>query len=186
MLFGLLGPDIARLRLLEPGVTLDVVVSNEVSDLSLREADVAIRPSASPDDHLVGHRLGVIRQSVYAHRSLGLENGPPSHLNTLPWIGPSSSMAYRQFQAWFRRTGCDDACICRVNSVLGMHAAVRATIGVAVLPCYLADPDPDLMRIGDMIDDISVDLWLLAHPDLRSTARVRAVLDHFGNFEALL
>ena len=61
-----------------------------------------------------------------------------------------------------------------------MLAAVRAGIGVAILPCYLADPDPDLRRLGPEIEDLGVDLWMLTHPDLRHTARVRAVLDFFG------
>lgn len=186
LLFGLLGPEIARLGQSEPGITLDVLVSNEISDLSHREADIAIRPAASPDDHLVGRRLGVVRQAIYVHRSLGLADGPVPPLYTLPWIGPGSAMAYGQLQAWLRCAGAEEAVVCRVNSVLGMHAAVRSGVGVAVLPCYLAQTDPDLVQIGELIDALSIDLWLLTHPDLRKTARVRAVLDHFGTADISL
>lgn len=74
----------------------------------------------------------------------------------------------------------------QVDSVVGMQAAVRAGIGVAVLPCYLGDTDVDLKQIGKKIAQLSVDLWILTHPDLRHTARVRAVLNYLGNLQGAL
>lgn len=65
--------------------------------------------------------------------------------------------------------------------MLGMHATVRSGIGIGVLPCYLAEPDSQLQRLGDEIGELAVDLWLLTHSDLRHTARVRTVLDYFGS-----
>lgn len=186
LLFGLLAPEIERFRQVESEITLDIVVSNEISNLSLREADIAIRPASSPDDHLVGRNLGLIRQAVYAHHTLDFDDKPPSPWKTLPWVGPSPSMAYGQLHTWMREVECDEKCVCRLDSVLAMYAAVKSGIGVAVLPCYLADTDIDLTRIGDPVDDVAVDLWLLTHPDLRHTARVRAALDHFGKLGALL
>lgn len=180
LLFALLAPEIARFRRLEPGITLDIAVSNEIFDLSNREADIAIRPATSPEEHLVGRRLGLIRQAVYAVRSHALEELPRPAWQTFDWVGPSSSMAYRQLHDWMSENDCDSSYVCRMDTLLGMYAAVRSGIGVAVLPCYLADADPDLSRIGDPLDDLAIDLWLLTHPDLRRTARIRAVLDYFG------
>lgn len=90
--------------------------------------------------------------------------------------GPSSSLVYGQLHAWMQGAGYDDACVCRMDSVLSMFAAVRSGMGVAVLPCYLADACPELTRPGDTVDDLAVDLWLLTHPDLRHAARVRTFL----------
>ncbi|MAW88249.1 MAG: LysR family transcriptional regulator [Phyllobacteriaceae bacterium] len=180
LLFGLLSPLIARFRQVAPEIRLDIVVSNEISDLSMREADIAIRPASAPDEHLVGRKLGVIRQAVYAHRSHDFGDAIRTPLDTLPWVGPSFSMAYAQLHAWMKKNGCDRACVCRMDSVLGMCAAVRSGVGVAVLPAYLAASDTELLCLGDTVDDLSVDLWILTHPDLRRTARVRAVLDFFA------
>lgn len=95
-------------------------------------------------------------------------------------------MTYGQLHAWMRKTGCDKSIVSQMDSVLGMHAAVRAGIGVAVLPCYLGEADVGLRRIGNEIMELSVDLWLLAHPDLRHTSRVRAVLDYLGSLQGAL
>lgn len=187
LLHGLLAPQIARLRRAEPEIVLDVAVSNEITDLSVREADIAIRPATAPEDHLVGRRLGRIRQAVYGSESLGIGELDRPEWVTLPWIGPSASMSYPQLHIWMRRLGCEGSCICRMDSVLGMHAAVRAGIGVAILPCYIAEPDAELRRLGTEVEELATDLWMLTHPDLRHTARVRAVLDFFSKAqEALL
>ena len=45
------------------------------------------------------------------------------------------------------------------------------------MPCYLADGDGELVRVGETIPALATDLWLLTHPDLRKTARVRAFMD---------
>ncbi|ETX13703.1 LysR family transcriptional regulator [Roseivivax halodurans JCM 10272] len=185
LLSGLLAPEIARLRHLQPEIVVEVSVSNEISDLSFREADIAIRPAAAPPEHLVGRRLGHIRQAVYASKESGTE-GAGQDWQARPWIGPSASMPYPLLQAWTRANGCDRSCVTRMDSVLGMQAAVRAGLGVAVLPCYLAEPDPALRRLGGSIEDLAIDLWLLTHPDLRQTARVRAVLDYFGSRQSAI
>lgn len=185
LLFGMLAPMIAQFRQMEPEITLQIVVSNEISDLSLREADIAIRPSSAPDQHLVGRKLGVIRQGIYGQQKLYRDSPALLKPGTAPWVGPSSSMAYHQLHSWMERNRYDEACVCRMDTVLGMYAAVRSGIGLAVLPTYLAEPDGELARLGALVDEVSVDLWLLTHPDLRRTTRVRAVLDYFASSELL-
>lgn len=186
LLHGLLAPQIAGLRRSEPEIVLEVAVSNEITDLSVREADIAIRPATAPEEHLVGRRLGRIRQAVYGSRSLDLGAVDRRDWPALPWIGPSASMSYPQLHVWMRKRGCERSCICRMDSVLSMHAAVRAGLGVALLPCYMAEQDADLRRLGNEVEDLATDLWMLTHPDLRHTARVRAVLDFFGGAQLAL
>jgi DNA-binding transcriptional LysR family regulator len=65
----------------------------------------------------------------------------------------------------------------RTNSITAAHAAARAGIGLAALPCVLADCDPELVRATSLPEDFMLDLWLLTHEDLRNTARVRIFLD---------
>ena len=186
LLFALLMPVISRFRQTEPDITIEVIVSNEISDLSLREADIAIRPVSSPDQHLLGRKLGVIRQGIYASRELGLGGLSRAQFRERPWVGPSRSMAYPQLHSWMDANSCNEACVCRMNTVLGMHAAVQAGIGMAVLPIYLAEADAELDRIGGTVEKMAVDLWLLTHPDLRNTARVRTVLDYFAKSDLTL
>ena len=68
-------------------------------------------------------------------------------------------------------------CRYRVDNLGGIQAAVQAGIGVSVLPCYLADSDPSLVRLTEPIRELESELWLLTHPDLRSAGRIRALME---------
>ena len=54
-------------------------------------------------------------------------------------------------------------------------------MGLAVLPCYLGDPEPDLERCFAPVGELSRELWIVTHRDLRNTARVRAFLELVGD-----
>lgn len=56
-------------------------------------------------------------------------------------------------------------------------AAAREGLGLAALPCYIADRDPGLVRATAQKPMPARDIWILIHPDLRRTTRVRAVMD---------
>src|SRR5699024_2561606 len=66
------------------------------------------------------------------------------------------------------------------NSVAAALSAAKAGMGLAPLPCGLADLETDLVRIAPLPGEFTLDLWLLTHDDLRQTARIRAFLD-FGS-----
>ncbi|TPV96954.1 MAG: hypothetical protein B7733_02070 [Myxococcales bacterium FL481] len=68
--------------------------------------------------------------------------------------------------------------VVHAHSVSTQAIAVRAGLGVALLPCFVGDPDPSLRRLFDVSLQTETHLWLLIHADLRQTARVRAFVDH--------
>jgi DNA-binding transcriptional LysR family regulator len=174
LLIGLLSPILAAFRRAYADIVLEVVVSNEIVNLSRRDADVAIRPSSAPPETLIGRKVATLAQAIYGHRDLfsaGLD------IHGAPWVGPDERMAYTVLERWMTAEQLNPQCRFRVDTVLGMLAAVRAGAGLAAIPCYLADDDPRLIRIGATIDALATDLWLLTHRDLRHTARVRAFLD---------
>jgi len=172
LFFGLIADALKGLPAVAPDIEVEVRLSNAVLDLSRREADIAVRPSMTPDPVLVGRRLGTVRQAVYRSASLPEETGS--------WVGPGPAMQYKQLAHWMMAEGHDTQCAVRADTTLGMYAAVRAGAGRAVLPRYFADRDPDLVRCGPDVDGLDIDLWLLIHPDLRRTARVRAVMDYLA------
>ncbi|MDR5905620.1 LysR family transcriptional regulator [Franzmannia qiaohouensis] len=166
LLMGLLSPIFADFRREHPEITLEVAVSNQLFNLSQRDADVAVRPAAAPPEHLVGRPAGRIAQAVYARG----ETAPDT------WVGPDRHLGYTALDTWMADSGANQRCRYRVDTMLGMYAAVREGVGRAVLPCYLADGDPGLTRIGEPLPELATDLWLLTHPDLRRVARVRAFM----------
>ncbi|MBD3897238.1 LysR family transcriptional regulator [Halomonas sp. ML-15] len=166
LLMGLLSPIFADFQSAHPEIVLEVAVSNQLFNLSQRDADVAVRPSATPPEHLVGRPVGRIAQAVYARAGAASDN----------WVGPDRHLGYTALDSCMQANGADANCRYRVDTMLGMLAAARDGLGRAVLPCYLADSDPALTRIGEAIPELATDLWLLTHPDLRRVARIRAFM----------
>lgn len=169
---GLLAPVIPDFRSDYSQVMLDVRTSNTVFDLSQRDADIALRPSSSPDLNLAGQRLGVIRHAFYRPNSWTVEDA-----NGGPVIGLSDDMPDDRFQSVLRDSAMEGRVGFKVNSILATHQAACSGLGIALLPTYLAEGNQSLVRHTDVIATMDTDLWLLVHPDLQKTARVRAVLD---------
>ena len=180
LLFGWLSPILREFRIKYPEIRLELAVSNDVFSLSRREADVALRPADRPEEFLVGRKIGTIVQAAYAAKSLVATTDRDRAMESLYWIGPDDSMTYPAFARWLEQEGLADRCRIRVNTVYGMLSAVRAGLGISVLPCYLGQGDSQLVRVGGEISSMATGLWMLTHPDLRRTERIRVFMDHVG------
>ena len=157
-----------------PKLKLEVVLSNEPQNLTRRYADMAIRPVMSPPDDLIAHRLGTIAMAIYAPRDWAGDDAVFTGEAT-DWIGLDDSVRFPAFSDWMKRQDLDRRCGLRVDSMLSMARAASLGAGLALLPCYLGDREPGLRRLAFKDDTPSTVLWLLIHPDLRRSARVRAV-----------
>lgn len=173
----ILTPLFAEFRGRHPEIVLEIVVSNDVFSISRRDADVAIRPSSDVAQELVGRMICGIGMAIYGHRDILDLSFDGETIDTLPWIGPDSGLSYLPLARWMRESDLDRCVVYRVNSLLGSLDAVRSGMGIAILPCYLGDSEPDLVRLVPPIDTLASELWLLTHPDLRHVGRIRAFLD---------
>lgn len=178
LLMGLLAPLFTQFRETYPGILLDVAVSNQLFNLTRREADVAIRPSNRPPENLIGRPLTTIGQAVYGHRNFGITPGAPiDTLASQPWIGAGPRLQDSAVEHWLDNNGLKDACVYRVDTLVSILSAVRSGMGLAVLPCYLADGDADIVQLTDPIPELEYGLWFLMHPDLRGVVRIHALMD---------
>lgn len=150
-------------------------MANAFLSLSKREADIALRPAADPPAPLVGRKLSVIATAIYAPRGHGPVD--PGDLATQDWVLPDDSLSALPAALWAAERRLDRRAAFRANSLLALRAAAAAGLGLAILPCYVGDTEPQLVRVGDPLGELAAELWLLTHPDLRRVARIRAVLD---------
>jgi DNA-binding transcriptional LysR family regulator len=181
VLFGLLTSVCSAFRRGHPGIKLEVVVSDRLLNLSKREADIALRPTSTPQETLVGRKLGDIAQAVYARAGHPAAGEREPDLTAFDWVGSDSSLSCTPVEKWMSAEHLDDLAAYRIDTLLGMREAVGAGLGLAVLPCYLCDPDPRFARVGRPIPELRTELWLLTHPDLRSVTRIRAFMDFAGD-----
>ena len=168
----LLVAPLAAFRAAYPGVALELVIDNRMLSLTRREADLAVRPTNRPSESLVGRKIGPLASAVYSLERLG----QPTREG--PWIGWDEGAGPPALRGWLAGQAAPEAVVYRSNSLLHQLAACRAGIGAAVLPCFLGDGEPSLIRRSEPDPNLTTELWLLTHPDLRRTARVRALMEH--------
>jgi len=182
MAFRLLPAQLAAFRRAHPGILLELVVDNRQLSLARREADVALRTSRPEEGHLWGRRLAGIAWAAYASSTyLDGRAGPSdAELAGHELIGWEEGSAPVRAAAWLAGQVPKERLVYRSNSLINQHAAARAGLGVAVLPCYLADPDPELPRLMPPIEALTGELWIVTHVDLKATARVRAFMTLVG------
>jgi len=169
----------AAFRKAYPEIVLDVVVSNQALNLSKRDADVAIRATDSPPENLVGRRAATIAWSIYGRRD-DFPEGAASDDKQLferNWVALGDNLGGLKVAQYARDHVATERIVYRVNTVLGLAEAVGNGIGIGHLPNFIADADPGLVRLGPPVPEFSAGLWLLTHPDLRQSARVRVFLD---------
>jgi DNA-binding transcriptional LysR family regulator len=172
---------LAPLRGQYPDIHVHLHTTNELQNLSRRDADIAIRPSAEPPGHLLGRRVGVVGYAVYGERrSLAVWRGQgdvrPAWA-TAPWIAVDDSLSQHRSLAWLKRHVPLHDVPMRCSSFMSVAHACASGLGLAVLPCCVGDALPSLARAGDRLTELDTDAWLLTHADLRDTARIRVVLD---------
>jgi DNA-binding transcriptional LysR family regulator len=200
---GLLMSDFADFSRQYPDIELDIIDSSQNLNLSNREADVAFRLCEQPPDHLIGRKLTTIHRAGYIARNHAKsfetellidasEEGIPTNKlqqsNESHWLGWTDKM---------RRPGGkiarDYPRLKSKHNILSGLLQVQACkngMGVAVLPCFCGDADPDLVRIPPFTTEAQYDLWILHHPDMRHNTKiqtfVRFMVDRIHQQRALI
>lgn len=178
-----------------PGIEVEVVENAFLMDLArrppeapggvARQADVALRLSAQVAEHLVGRQLGMSHCRVYALRGAsGLPQAVtplPELLKHAPWVAFERDGAGRIYDRWMRDNLLPENVRVRVDIFNAAAAMARTGIGVAVLPTFMEERLPELVAVSEVIPALDVPVWMLTHPDLRGTARIRAFMRFVGD-----
>lgn len=171
----LLGPHLAEFSKLHPGIHIDLIMTGSALALSRRQADVAVRVTSRPPDTSIGRRICQFRFSFYASKRY-MSRHRKTDLAEHNWILTDDSRDWFPQSVWKKFGQIQSRVVFSSNSTLAVLDAARLGLGVAPLPCFLGDAEPKLVRVIEPPDDMVLELWLLSHPDLRHTARIRSLM----------
>jgi DNA-binding transcriptional LysR family regulator len=176
-MIGRITPLCGAFRRLYPEICVELITGNQFLNLSRRDADVALRPSLHPPETLHGRRLSSIAFTAYGSPAYLAATGGPDLSRAHEWIGLDDTLSHLTSHRWIKENVEPERVGFKASSFMAVQEAARNGIGLALLPCYMADPLPDLERVCPPIPELATDFWLLVHEDLRRTARVRAFID---------
>ena len=169
-----------RFHARHPGLQVQFVMSDRYLDLKNGDADVALRSGDTDDAQLIGRKIGDSHWAVYASRGYVERFGRPDGIDDLPrhaLVGFDDGMAGHRVSHWLAAVAPSAALAGRSHSVLGLVASVKAGVGVGPLPVALGDAEPDLLRVTDVVPELTRIWRLLTTQELRKTPRVAAFFD---------
>ena len=155
-----------------PDLQVELIADARVLSLARRETDVALRLTRPIDSlRAVARKVGELRYAAYSSSG--------SAAQTLPWLTYVGDMAMLPQAEWSARQVNSGASLSpiRVSDGESLLACVRAGLGKALLPQSIGDQDSGLQRLETGPVNLSRELWLMVHPDLRKLDRVLAVMD---------
>jgi DNA-binding transcriptional LysR family regulator len=178
-LHGLLLPILGDFVRDHPGLQFELLATNQRARLDQREADVALRGTRQPPEHLVGARLGPLRSALWAHRDYLASLPPGTPVEAMTWAAPQADPDLPDYPSrrWRqqRHPGVTPRLHC--DSMLGVVRAVQCAAAIGVAPTFLMRGQPDLVDLSGPLPEVEIDLWLLTHPDVRHLRRVKAFFE---------
>ncbi len=176
---------IAKLRKEEPGIDIEVVVTNEPSDLKRREADIAIRSFRPTQNDLIAKKLGDEIIWLYGTQDYLAQLPPcskPADITDIQIIGFNQSNAVSEVlnqQGW--NLSNDNFRLVTSFQMLQLELCKQG-LGVIFFPEDLGDNDPKLVRgFENLGPAFQLPVWLVCHQELRTSLRVRRVFDFIAH-----
>jgi len=170
-------PELGSLQASAPWLDLDLTASSRMVNLAERETEVALRNIRPARGEFVIRRAGDLGSALYASQSYLARNASPASRDDVaghPVIGYHDKLAYAVAFQWLNAMADRLGPVLRVDDAQAITAAIRAGLGLGVLPCLLGDREPGLVRV---LDDHSLEpIWLVAPIELARTKAVRAVI----------
>jgi DNA-binding transcriptional LysR family regulator len=172
---------LARMRQELPDVQVELVSSNQVSNLLRREADIAVRMVRPEQGSLVARKIGEVHLGAYAHRSYLARHAAvrqPQDLLQHALIGSDADPSILNGFAAMGFAVGPEVFALRTDDFMVQYEAVRAGLGVGFLAGYVARLDPDIVALlPDSLRIPPLPMWLAVHREIRTNPRIRAVYD---------
>ena len=179
----LLPPIIAKLRILEPDIHVEIVVSNQASDLRRREADIAIRNFRPTEPDLIAKKVGEADAVLYATPDYIEKIGNPTipqdlrhaHFVNLDHAGMMIK-ALNKLGLGLTKENFP----LLTESYLVMWELVRQGAAIGILDAHIGDADPTVRRVLPDFQPFIFPIWLVSHRELTTSRRIRRVYDYLA------
>ena len=177
-----LAPRLAKLYETYPDLNIDLMLEERVLDLPMREADVAIRMKEPSQADLIRKKLMSIRMRLYASPSYLAQKGEPKRIedmagHRLICQNTRAAQVSAGMNLVQELLTYDIDSTLTVNNYFGVLQAVIADLGIGVLPDYIIEDFPNIVRVLPDVESVEVPVFLAYPEELRHSMRVAAFRD---------
>ena len=167
---------LAELNKLYPGIKVELLVTTQELNMTNRQADIALRITSTPPDHLVGREVRRIKWAVYAHPNYSAEFGKAENLADFQhhrFIGSAGQLSNHPTFAWLDSKYANNISA-RSDDLVAMSHLANSAQGLAILPDDLALLELERLFTFEPVKENQ--LWILTHADLRKVERIKVVM----------
>lgn len=181
----ILPPALKKLREIAPKLEVDIVAANDIRDLQLREADIAIRHIRPEQPDLIARHVSDATAHFYALKSYLDQQGRP---NSVDELSDHAFIGFGDNDRMIKRLNAFGLSLTRENFRLGSESGVvawemaRQGLGIIVMSDEVAADAPDIERILPDMDPFVFPIWLTTHRELHTSRRIRLVFDLLADF----
>lgn len=176
----LLPPLVRQLREQEPGIAIEVISSNALSDLLRREADIAIRHVKPEQPDLIARLIREATAFFYASEAWVKAHGHPrtaADAATLPFIGSDRTGQYLGYLQKHGLPVTEANFSCYADHSAAHWALAQQGLGIAAMMEDMAHVTPGIVRVLDDVPPVMFPIWLVSHRELRTSRRIRVVFE---------
>jgi len=179
----LLPASIAQLRQAFPRITVDISVSNQLSNLLRREADIALRMARPAQASLIARKVAQLPIAAYAATSYLARRGKPAKLaglvkHDLLGLDQDDSLIRGLHAAGVNVSR--DSFVVRTDNQLTYVKLIERGAGIGFIPQFVARQLPGVEAVSTGLAGASMPLWLVVHREIRANPLIRAVYDHLA------
>ncbi len=166
-----------------PNLQVEILTSNDLTDLRRREADVALRHARPQDDHLIAKRLRDVTGHLYASKDYLDAVGRPkdtADLARMQFVGfddPELRLGLLASRGINLTTSNFN--FLTSSGTLAL-ALIRQGLGIGILPSEIGDAFPELEDPYPAFERLNIETWLVAHRELKTNSSIRLIFDHLS------
>lgn len=179
-------PELARFSALYPRVEMELVNSiDPMASINQRKADIGIGLGHTLPEYLTGKMIGYLYRAIYGSKDYFKHHPVTLSYKDHHWVGWGREMSHTHVVKWMQRHVPAEASIpLRVNSWHALREAVENGLGLGHLWCFLADREKKLIRLSDVIPELTIGLWVFHHADVLNNRRVELFSQSINEFLA--
>ena len=161
-----------------PDIILDIDITTRHRNLTKREADIVIPAVNRQPDTMIGRELEPLVFKLYAYLGYEASNIQPEDYKDHKFLLPNDQLSGLPVNVFIRKHIDEAQIVATSDKLTGLYHFCKQRLGIAPLPHYVGDPDPNLKCVGELPDRIQKNaIWILTHPDLKNTARIKAFMN---------
>ena len=180
----LLPPLLARLREEAPGIVIEIVTSDALSDLQRREADIAVRHVRPDQPDLIGRWVREASAGFYASKAWVRRHGHPRTAADAARHGFIGAGRASRYLDYLRQHGLpvgSENFTCHAQNSVTSWALVRAGLGIGAMMDEIAQGVPGVLRVLDDVPPVRFPIWLVTHRELRTSRRIQLVFERLAD-----